>query len=42
VVAERGDGYSGTYRNVWLRMEMAGAVSGDREPVEHARDDAGG
>lgn len=22
-VAERGDGYSGTYRNVWLRIETA-------------------
>jgi hypothetical protein len=25
VVAERGDGYSGTYRNAWLRIELAGA-----------------
>lgn len=24
VVAQSGDGYSGTYRNVWLRIEMAG------------------
>ncbi len=24
-VAECGDGYSGTYRNVWLRVEAAGA-----------------
>ncbi len=24
-VAECGDGYSGTYRNVWLRVEVAGA-----------------
>jgi hypothetical protein len=25
VVAERGDGYSGTDRNTWLRIELAGA-----------------
>lgn len=25
VVAARGDGYSGSYRNVWLRVETAGA-----------------
>jgi hypothetical protein len=25
VVAERGDGYSGTYRNTWLSIELAGA-----------------
>lgn len=24
LVADRGDGYSGTYRNVWLRIETAG------------------
>ena len=28
VVAESGDGYSGTYRNVWLRIQIAvGAVA---------------
>ena len=25
VVVQRGDGYSGTYRNAWLRIEIAGA-----------------
>ena len=25
VVVERGDGYSGTYRNAWLRIEIPGA-----------------
>jgi hypothetical protein len=25
-VAQRGDGYSGTYRNVWLEIETAGAT----------------
>jgi hypothetical protein len=25
VVVERGDGYSGTYRNAWLRIEISGA-----------------
>ena len=27
VVVERGDGYSGTYRNAWLRIEIPGALS---------------
>jgi hypothetical protein len=31
VIAESGDGYSGTYRHVWLRVQTA---------VEHPRNDA--
>jgi hypothetical protein len=41
VVADRGEGYSGTYRNTWLRIAAAGAsirlTAGNSSPLGRAR-----